>query len=101
MGVASTSTDKSLRIFNGRTKYSEWLFIPGQPRIVGLQGGPSIIGPGNRPFDEDKLGSLEVGKLADLVVLSDDPLSVSDNRLKRLRSVLTMQAGRIVHGEER
>jgi type II secretory pathway pseudopilin PulG len=49
MGVASTSTDKSLRIFNGRKKYSEWLFIPGQPRIVGLQGGPSIIGPGNRP----------------------------------------------------
>jgi len=47
LGVASTSTDKSLRIFNGRTKYSEWLFVPGQPRIVGLQGGPTTnIGPG-------------------------------------------------------
>ena len=50
-------------------------------------------------FDEDKLGSIEVGKLADLAVLSDDPLSVSDDKLKRLRSVLTLQAGRIVHGE--
>jgi type II secretory pathway pseudopilin PulG len=49
LGVASTSTDKSLRIFNGRTKYSEWLFIPGQPRIVGLQGGPTTIGPAGRP----------------------------------------------------
>lgn len=49
LGVASTNTDKSLRIFNGRTKYSEWLFIPGQPRIVGLQGGPTNIGPGGRP----------------------------------------------------
>jgi type II secretory pathway pseudopilin PulG len=49
LGVASTSTDKSLRIFNGRTKYSEWLFIPGQPRVVGLQGGPTTIGPGGRP----------------------------------------------------
>jgi len=48
-GVASTSTDKSLRIFNGRTKYSEWLFIPGQPRIVGLQAGPATIGLGGRP----------------------------------------------------
>ncbi|HTE96072.1 MAG TPA: amidohydrolase family protein [Bradyrhizobium sp.] len=50
-------------------------------------------------FDDDKLGSIEVGKLADLAVLSDDPLSVSDDKLKRLRSVLTLQAGRIVHGE--
>ena len=31
--------------------------------------------------------------------VSDDPLSVSDNKLKRLRSVLTLQAGRIVHGD--
>jgi type II secretory pathway pseudopilin PulG len=49
LGVATTNTDKSLRIFNGRTKYSEWLFVPGQPRIVGLQAGPTIIGPGGRP----------------------------------------------------
>jgi type II secretory pathway pseudopilin PulG len=34
-GVASTSTDKSLRIFNGRTRYDEWVFVPGQPRIIG------------------------------------------------------------------
>src|SRR5882762_4525222 len=50
-------------------------------------------------FDDDKLGSIEIGKLADLAVLSDDPLSVSDDKLKRLRSVLTLQAGRIVHCE--
>src|SRR5258706_8006401 len=50
-------------------------------------------------FDDDKLGSIEVGKLADLAVLSDDPLSVSDDKLKRLRSVPTLQAGRVVHGE--
>ena len=36
-GVASTSTEKSLRIFNGRTKYNEWLFVAGQPRVVGRQ----------------------------------------------------------------
>jgi type II secretory pathway pseudopilin PulG len=34
-GVASTSTEKSLRVFNGRTHYNEWLFLPGQPRVVG------------------------------------------------------------------
>src|SRR6185437_10628512 len=41
--------------------------------------------------------SFDEGKLADLAVLSDDPLSVSNDNLKRLRSVLTLQAGRIVH----
>jgi hypothetical protein len=52
MGVASTSTEKSLRVFNGREKYSEWLFVAGQPRIVGRQAGlPTVIGPdkGARP----------------------------------------------------
>jgi predicted amidohydrolase YtcJ len=52
-------------------------------------------------FDEEKLGSLEVGKLADVAVLSDDPLTASAERLRRIRSTLTLQAGRIVHGGER
>jgi len=34
-GVATTNTDKSLRVFNGRTKYNEWLFVAGQPRVIG------------------------------------------------------------------
>lgn len=34
-GVASSSTEKSLRIFNGRTRYNEWLFVAGQPRVIG------------------------------------------------------------------
>jgi type II secretory pathway pseudopilin PulG len=35
IGVASTSQDKSLRIFNGRTRYDQWMFVAGQPRVVG------------------------------------------------------------------
>jgi predicted amidohydrolase YtcJ len=49
-------------------------------------------------FDEDKLGTIETGKLADLVVLSDDPLTVSDDNLRKISSVLTLQGGKIVHG---
>jgi type II secretory pathway pseudopilin PulG len=45
-GVASTSTEKSLRIFNGRTRYNEWVFLPGQPRIVGRAVGPALGRPG-------------------------------------------------------
>jgi predicted amidohydrolase YtcJ len=48
-------------------------------------------------FDDDKLGTIEVGKLADLAVLSDDPLTVSDIKLRHITSTLTLQAGKVVH----
>jgi predicted amidohydrolase YtcJ len=47
--------------------------------------------------EEDKLGSIEEGKLADLIVLNDDYFSVPDESLKKLGSVLTIVGGRIVH----
>jgi len=47
--------------------------------------------------EEDKLGSIEVGKFADVVVLNDDYFSVPDESLKKLGSVLTVVGGRVVH----
>jgi len=49
--------------------------------------------------EEDHLGSLEVGKWADLVVLNRDPFQVPDEGLKGIRSVLTLVGGRAVHDE--
>jgi type II secretory pathway pseudopilin PulG len=46
IGVASFSKDKSLRIMNGRTRYNEWLFIAGQPRLMGRQLGVVPPAPG-------------------------------------------------------
>lgn len=48
-------------------------------------------------FEQDQLGSFEVGKLADLAVLSRDYLTVSDEALRGLESVLTLVGGRVVH----
>lgn len=42
-GVASTSTEKSLRIFNGRTRYDQWFFLPGQPRVIGRPLGATGV----------------------------------------------------------
>lgn len=46
---------------------------------------------------EDRIGSIEPGKLADLVVLSEDLLSVPAERIRHIRSVLTMVDGQVVH----
>jgi predicted amidohydrolase YtcJ len=48
-------------------------------------------------FDEDKKGSLEAGKFADLAVLSADPLTVDERSIADIRSLMTMVGGRVVH----
>jgi hypothetical protein len=50
--------------------------------------------------EESKLGSIEEGKLGDVVVLSDDyfdPVRVPDASLRKLHSVLTVVDGKVVH----
>jgi predicted amidohydrolase YtcJ len=49
--------------------------------------------------EETVKGSLERGKLADLAVLSADPLEGPDDGLRELRAHLTMVGGRIVHDD--
>ena len=48
-------------------------------------------------FKEDKLGTIEVGKLADLVVLDRDYMTVPADDIRDLKSILTMVDGRIVY----
>ena len=49
-------------------------------------------------FEEDKKGSIETGKFADLAVLSADPLTVEEDGLKDISSELTVVGGKIVWG---
>jgi predicted amidohydrolase YtcJ len=49
--------------------------------------------------DENKRGTLEVGKFADLAVLSEDYLQVTLERMAQIHSMLTMVGGKIVHME--
>ena len=46
--------------------------------------------------EEDDLGSIEEGKLGDLVVLNSDYFSVANDDLKRIRSVLTVVGGNVM-----
>jgi predicted amidohydrolase YtcJ len=47
--------------------------------------------------DDDRRGSLEPGKWADLVVLSDDYFAVPDDRISAIKALLTLVDGKVVH----
>jgi predicted amidohydrolase YtcJ len=48
-------------------------------------------------FEEGRKGSIEVGKFADLAVLNADYLTVPEEQIRSLQSLLTIVGGRIVH----
>jgi len=48
--------------------------------------------------EEDKKGTIAVGRLADLAVLSADYFSVPDEEIKQIESQLTLVDGKIVYG---
>jgi predicted amidohydrolase YtcJ len=48
---------------------------------------------------EGRLGPLEAGKHADLIVLSGDYFNVPEDDIRSLRSVLTIVGGRIVYAD--
>ncbi len=47
-------------------------------------------------FEEQARGSIETGKLADLVVLSEDILSVPEDRVREIKPVMTIVGGKTV-----
>ncbi len=49
---------------------------------------------------EKKLGSIKPGKLADLVVLSDDPLEVEADNIKDIKTAMTIIDGKIEYSAE-
>jgi predicted amidohydrolase YtcJ len=51
-------------------------------------------------FQEDNLGAIQQGKLADLVVLDRDYLSVPADQIKNIKPVMTMVGGRVVYEED-
>jgi len=59
------------------------------------------LGSAYARFSEDRLGTLEAGKEADLAVLSQDIFSVASEYLAKTHVVLTMVAGNIVFSEKK
>ena len=51
-------------------------------------------------FDETKKGSIEVGKLADLVLLPEDLMTVDAKRIEQMPVMMTMVGGKVVYQHE-
>ncbi len=56
------------------------------------QTGPMLT------WEEERKGTLEIGKLGDIVVLDDDPLECEEDRIKDIGVVHTFVGGREVYG---
>ncbi|MBI2288753.1 MAG: amidohydrolase family protein, partial [Betaproteobacteria bacterium] len=50
--------------------------------------------------DEKIKGSIEPGKLADLVVLTDDYLTVPEDKIREISSVMTIVGGKVVYEKQ-
>jgi predicted amidohydrolase YtcJ len=48
-------------------------------------------------FDEDKKGKIECGKLADLTVLSEDPMTVPPDAIRKIRVEMVIVDGTVVY----
>jgi predicted amidohydrolase YtcJ len=89
-------------------------FLAMQIAVARKTEGGQVIGPQQRisredalrmttidaawlSFDETKKGSIEVGKFGDLAMLSDDYLTVDEDRIDDIRSVVTVVGGKVVY----
>lgn len=67
-------------------------------RVTPLQALRAItIEAAHHYREEDRKGSIEVGKLADLVVLSDNPLTIDPMRIKEIKVLQTIKEGKTVY----
>ncbi|WP_083462372.1 amidohydrolase family protein [Kitasatospora griseola] len=61
------------------------------------RSSPSPSTPPTSNFEQDLKGSIEVGKLADLVVLSANPLTVPPEEIKDIELAETIKRGTTIH----
>lgn len=72
-------------------------WIPEQKIGVGEAIRAFTMGSAYASFEEDEKGSIEPGKLADMVVLSDDILSIAPEAIAKARVEITIFNGKVIY----
>ena len=97
---APVTFPNSMRVLHSavnRTTRSGYVIGP-EHRISPMQAIKAMtIWPAYQHFEEDKKGSLQVGKLADLVILEKNPLTVKPSEIKNIRVLETIKQGRSIY----
>ncbi|WP_439102068.1 amidohydrolase [Congregibacter sp.] len=95
--VANPDSMRVLSATVNRTTRSGAVLGP-QHRVDVMTGLRALtIWPAWQHFEEESKGSLEPGKLADLVILSDNPLGVDPDDLADLKVESTYKEGQVVY----
>ena len=83
-------------VVNRRTRTDR--ILGEEQQVTPLEGLKSLtIWPAYQHFEEDSKGSLEVGKLADLAILSANPLTVDRTTINQIEVLETIKEGSTVY----
>ncbi len=97
---ASVALPDSMRVLSATvTRMSRSGRVLGPEHRVPVATAPKAltIWPAWQHFEEGSKGSIEVGKLADLVILSDNPMTVPQERLAELKVLATIKEGASIY----
>ncbi|HYE80748.1 MAG TPA: amidohydrolase [Clostridia bacterium] len=70
-------------------------WLPGEKLSIQEAVKLYTIGSAYLSFEEDKKGTIKVGKLADMVVLSEDIFEVEPQDIKNIKVLMTMVGGKV------
>ncbi len=99
---AINSFNPFLMLYAAVTRKDEFGNVYGEDqKLTRMQALRTVtLNPAFLSFDEKTKGSLEPGKLADLVVLDRDYLECPDSEIREIEPVLTMVGGKVVFRKE-
>jgi predicted amidohydrolase YtcJ len=83
----------------GGTVATKDVYVPEERLTVEQAVNAYTQGSAYARFSDDRIGTLEVGKEADLAVLSQDIFAVKPEEIAKARVVLTMAGGKVVFAE--
>jgi len=107
--IATSHTDAPVALPNlmqvmwatvNRTSRSGKVMGPDE-RLTPLEAFKAItLWGAHEHFEEKTKGSLEVGKLADMVILSDNPLTIEPAKINTIQVLETIKGGRMVYSRK-